>query len=84
MGTDGADGLHSILEAGGRTIAESEDSCVVFGMPGAAIGMGAAQFVLDIGTIPARLAEIVSLRRRSVESTGEGCPTRPSRREAGP
>jgi two-component system chemotaxis response regulator CheB len=37
MGNDGADGLAAVRAAGGRTLVQSEDSCVVFGMPGAAI-----------------------------------------------
>ena len=62
MGADGANGLHSIHRAGGGTIAESEDSCVVFGMPGTAVALGAAQFVLDVEAIPAKLAQFASLR----------------------
>ncbi len=62
MGKDGAEGLYSIHEAGGRTIAENEESCIVFGMPGAAVQLGAAQAVLHADVIASRLAELVSLR----------------------
>jgi two-component system, chemotaxis family, protein-glutamate methylesterase/glutaminase len=51
MGTDGAAGLLAIRNAGGATMAQDEDSCVVFGMPRAAISMDAAETVLP----PARL-----------------------------
>ncbi|MEZ0299058.1 MAG: chemotaxis response regulator protein-glutamate methylesterase [Candidatus Methylacidiphilales bacterium] len=51
MGTDGADGMRSILRAGGSTVAQNEASCVVFGMPRAAIQMGAAEHVLDLMSI---------------------------------
>lgn len=40
MGSDGTAGLGAIKEAGGRTLAESEDSCVIYGMPKAAVEAG--------------------------------------------
>jgi two-component system chemotaxis response regulator CheB len=48
MGRDGAEGLLSISEAGGITIAQDEKSSVVFGMPKEAISLGAAQYILPI------------------------------------
>jgi two-component system chemotaxis response regulator CheB len=42
IGDDGADQMMRIKEAGGYTIAESEESCVVYGMPHEAIERGAA------------------------------------------
>ncbi|MGA1411677.1 MAG: chemotaxis-specific protein-glutamate methyltransferase CheB [Prochlorotrichaceae cyanobacterium] len=51
MGRDGADGLLSILEAGGITIAQDESTSIVFGMPKEAITLGAAQRVLPIDNI---------------------------------
>lgn len=51
MGRDGADGLLSIAEAGGITIAQDESTSVVFGMPKEAISLGAAQQVLAIQDI---------------------------------
>ncbi|HBQ98992.1 MULTISPECIES: chemotaxis-specific protein-glutamate methyltransferase CheB [unclassified Roseofilum] len=46
MGRDGADGLLSIFQAGGFTLAQNEASCVVFGMPKEAIALGATHQVL--------------------------------------
>ncbi|MCI4625957.1 MAG: chemotaxis-specific protein-glutamate methyltransferase CheB [Candidatus Magnetoovum sp. WYHC-5] len=51
MGKDGAEGLFNILQAGGSTIAQDEDSSVVFGMPKQAINLGAAQCVLSVDEI---------------------------------
>lgn len=51
MGADGAKGLHAVAAAGGRTIAQDEASSVVWGMPGAAVKIGAAQAVLPIERI---------------------------------
>ncbi|HSM80090.1 MAG TPA: chemotaxis protein CheB [Nodosilinea sp.] len=41
-----------MAQAGGLTVAQDEESCVVFGMPREAIALGAAQHVLPLGEIP--------------------------------
>lgn len=51
MGDDGARGLLEMREAGSYTIAQDEASCVVFGMPKVAIGLGAASAVLPLEKI---------------------------------
>lgn len=48
MGRDGAQGMLSLRDAGASTICQSERSCLVFGMPRAAIAIGAADSVLDL------------------------------------
>jgi two-component system, chemotaxis family, protein-glutamate methylesterase/glutaminase len=55
MGDDGAEGLGLLRSHGGVTIAESEGSCTVYGMPRAAVERGAAQFVLPVREIAAVL-----------------------------
>ncbi len=51
MGSDGAKGLLQMKQAGARTIAQDEQSCVVFGMPREAIRLGAAGKVLPLQQI---------------------------------
>lgn len=51
MGDDGADGLAAINATGALTIAQDEATCVVFGMPGAAVERGAAKLVLPLNSI---------------------------------
>jgi two-component system chemotaxis response regulator CheB len=55
MGADGARGLLKMREAGARTIAQDEASCVVFGMPREAIALGAAVQVAPLDRIPAAI-----------------------------
>ena len=52
MGDDGARGLLEMKQAGARTLAQDEDSCVVFGMPKEAIKLGAADRVVPLRQIP--------------------------------
>ncbi|KHK93107.1 protein-glutamate methylesterase/protein-glutamine glutaminase [Novosphingobium malaysiense] len=51
MGQDGAKGLLAMSKAGAHTIAQDEATCTVFGMPRAAISLGAAQVVAPINSI---------------------------------
>jgi two-component system chemotaxis response regulator CheB len=55
MGDDGAEGLGAIKKLGGMTLAQSEESCVVFGMPKAAIERGYAMRVADLQDLPSIL-----------------------------
>jgi len=58
MGRDGAEGLKAIKDAGGPTIAQDEVTSAVFGMPRAAIELGAVDRVLAIEEIPRALLEL--------------------------
>ncbi len=59
MGRDGAQGLKEIRQRGGKTVAQDEASCVVFGMPREAIALGAAEEVLPLEQIAAALIRLV-------------------------
>src|SRR5204863_4993716 len=58
MGRDGVDGLAAIRRAGGRTVAESEQTAVVYGMPGSAVQAGLADLVLSLDEVCAALADL--------------------------
>ena len=68
MGRDGVDGLRAIRRAGGRTIAESEATAVVYGMPGAAVHAGLADFILPLDQVCAAVAGLVVAQRPRKES----------------
>jgi len=57
MGADGAKGLFEMKEAGAYTIAQDEESCVVFGMPKEAIRLGAASEVVSLKDITGKLLD---------------------------
>lgn len=59
MGRDGAEGLSSIAQVGGLTIAQDEATSVVFGMPGEAVALGAARHVLPLEQIAPALIALV-------------------------
>ncbi|MBI5109163.1 MAG: chemotaxis response regulator protein-glutamate methylesterase [Rhodocyclales bacterium] len=55
MGDDGARGMKEMHDAGARTIAEDESTCVVFGMPKEAIKLGGVDRVVPLDAIPAEI-----------------------------
>jgi two-component system chemotaxis response regulator CheB len=57
MGDDGARGMKEMHDAGARTVAEDESTCIVFGMPKEAIKLGGVDKVVPLDRIP---AEIIS------------------------
>ena len=58
MGDDGANGLLEMRQAGAHTVAQDEESCVVFGMPKEAIARGAAHKVVPLWGIPGEILRI--------------------------
>ncbi|NOX40744.1 MAG: chemotaxis response regulator protein-glutamate methylesterase [Alphaproteobacteria bacterium] len=63
MGSDGALGLREMRQAGATTYAQSENTCVVYGMPRAAVKLGAVDDVLDIGDLAKTLIDLPAPRQ---------------------
>jgi two-component system chemotaxis response regulator CheB len=59
MGNDGAAGLLALRRAGARTIVQDRATSAVYGMPGAAVALGAASEQLPIGAIADRVRDLV-------------------------
>jgi two-component system chemotaxis response regulator CheB len=66
MGNDGAKGLVAMRQAGARTIAQNEATCVVFGMPKEAIAMGGAEEVVALERIADRFLTLSHASSRAV------------------
>ncbi len=48
MGSDGMEGVRALKQAGGRALAQSDSTCVVYGMPKAIVDAGLADEIVDI------------------------------------
>lgn len=59
MGRDGGAGMQQIANRGGYNIAQSKETCVVYGMPRYAVELGAVHEVLDLDTIANKIRQIV-------------------------
>ena len=70
MGDDGAEGLGAIKKLGGMTLAQSEESCVVYGMPKAAIERGYAVRVVGLDVLGATLQSLCGRQAGSLGSAG--------------
>jgi two-component system chemotaxis response regulator CheB len=71
MGADGARGLLAMREAGARTLAQDEQSCVVFGMPKEAINLGAVERIVPLSRMARQIIETLSARPEAV-AAGKG------------
>jgi len=60
MGSDGARGLQALRAAGARTLAEHEESCVVYGMPQAAIKLGVVDSVVPLEQMPQAILQALA------------------------
>ncbi len=59
MGSDGADGMLAMREAGARTLAQDEASCVVFGMPKVAFERGGAERLVPLENIAQEILRMI-------------------------
>jgi two-component system chemotaxis response regulator CheB len=69
MGRDGAEGMKEMREAGASTIAQDESTSVVWGMPGAAWQIGAAQSLHPLAQIAARIIAIANAPLEALQRT---------------
>lgn len=63
MGGDGAKGLLQLRQKGWSTIAQSKETCVVFGMPSVAIDLGAAEHICHLEDIPQKLMQLIPAKK---------------------
>lgn len=75
MGRDGAVGMKKLRDLGATTIAQNEETCVVYGMPRAAVELGAAAHVLPLERISDGILRALELKR----AVAQPQDTRPSR-----
>ncbi len=69
MGADGAKGLSAMRSSGAYTIAQDEQTCVVFGMPKEAIRMGAVDQVVPIKHVSQSILDSYNLQKHSLAAT---------------
>lgn len=70
MGDDGAEGMGAVRSAGGMTIAQSEDSCVVYGMPKTAIERGYVAQVVPLESLAETLVSQCMPEQKSAKAGG--------------
>ena len=77
MGKDGSRGLKEMLDSGSRTIAQDEATSVVWGMPGEAVALGAAEHVMALESVAGKilaLADALDITRESRALAGSDDP----------
>jgi two-component system chemotaxis response regulator CheB len=68
MGADGAKGLLAMHEKGAYTLAQDEETSIVFGMPKEAIRLGAVDDVVSIQQIPQTIVNLLQMEERRMET----------------
>jgi two-component system, chemotaxis family, protein-glutamate methylesterase/glutaminase len=63
MGSDGAEGMLEMKKAGARTIAQDEESCVVFGMPKEAIKLGGVDHIVSLFDVPEKILALLEVKK---------------------
>ena len=66
MGRDGADGIKTLHEAGAWTIAQDEETSLVYGMPKAAVQTGCVDHSIPLGQIPYAVNRLMQQGARTV------------------
>ncbi|HVC31778.1 MAG TPA: chemotaxis protein CheB, partial [Steroidobacteraceae bacterium] len=77
MGKDGSRGLKEMLDSGSRTIAQDEATSVVWGMPGEAVALGAAEHLIALECVAdsiLALADELDITRETRAPGGAGDP----------
>jgi two-component system chemotaxis response regulator CheB len=67
MGADGAKGLLAMHEKGAYTLAQDEQTCVIFGMPREAVKLGAVDDVMPIQRIPGAIVGFLKTQEKRAE-----------------
>jgi two-component system chemotaxis response regulator CheB len=73
MGTDGAQGLHHMRQAGAHTLAQDERSSIVFGMPMEAIKCGAAEAIVPLDQVAATMMRMAQQPTNMVSNNPTSC-----------
>ncbi|HYG23618.1 MAG TPA: chemotaxis response regulator protein-glutamate methylesterase [Verrucomicrobiae bacterium] len=66
MGSDGAQGMKKLKAAGSQTIAQDESTCVVYGMPRAAVDLGVVDKVLPLDNIPSAIIRALEYNSHTI------------------
>jgi two-component system chemotaxis response regulator CheB len=61
MGNDGCEGILNIKKAGGKTIAQNEETCIVYGMPKAAVNIGAIDKIVPLNEIAKEIIKFMGV-----------------------
>lgn len=62
LGSDGSKELLAMLQQGSITIAQSEETCIAYGMPGSAVKLGGAKYILSLQEIPLFLLKLLNIK----------------------